>query len=215
VSRLGLGDEPDCAPNAFRRSSVPTRAFSRQCIFALTRPGFATKIPHPFHPRAVFPTNDPVEEPYASRELARPVLKGSLSKASSERSYRHVVSTSAAHLHSFVKDEHPRLAGDRFRPRLAPVSPRWSCSFHGEPPRDRRAGHSNTRALSSLAPGLRPNLPTSRHAPGRSACRLPSQRRLARSPRAPVSSHEVSRTRTPSADETPFGVPLRGLSPTR
>jgi hypothetical protein len=187
VSRPVLEDEPDCAPNAFRRSSVLTRAFSRQCISALTRPGFTSKIPHPFHSRACFPTYDPVEEPYASRELARPVLKGSLSKASSGRSYRHVVSTSAAHLHSFVKDEHPRLAGDRFRPGLAPISPRWSCSFHGEPPRERRAGDSNTRALSSLAPGLRPNLSTSRRAPGRSACRPPSQRRLARSPRAPVS----------------------------
>jgi hypothetical protein len=169
----------------------PAERFSRQCISALTRPGFATKIPPPFHSRAFFRTHDPVEEPYASRELARSVLKGSLSKASSERSYRHVVSTSAAHLHSFFKDEHPRLAGDRFRPGLAPISPRWSRSVHGEPPRERRAGYSNTRALSSLAPGLRPNLSTSRRAPGRSACRLPSQRRLARSPRAPVSSRGV------------------------
>lgn len=47
VSRLGLGDEPCCAPNAFRRPSVLARALSRQCIFALTRPGFAFEDPAP------------------------------------------------------------------------------------------------------------------------------------------------------------------------
>jgi hypothetical protein len=65
VSRPVLEDEPDCAPNAFRRSSVLTRAFSRQCISALTRPGFTSKIPHPFHSRACFPTHDPVRKPPA------------------------------------------------------------------------------------------------------------------------------------------------------
>lgn len=214
MSCPGLGDRPDCAPNAFRRFIGPDESLSRQCIFALTRPGFTSKIPHPFHSRACFRTHDPVEEPYASRELARPVLKDSLSKASSERSYRHVVSTSAAHLHSFFKDEHPRLAGDRFRPGLAPVSPRWSCSFHGEPPRERRVG-ARTREHCPLShPVSRPNLSTSRRAPGRSACRPPSQRRLARSPRAPVSL-----TRCPEPGRLqptrPRRVPPRGRPPAR
>jgi hypothetical protein len=191
VSRLGLGDEPDCAPNAFRRSSVLSRDSLASASPRSPGQGSLRRSRTRFTPELLFRTHDPVEEPYASRELARPVLKGSLSKASSERSYRHVVSTSAAHLHSFFKDEHPRLAGDRFRPGLTPVSPRWSCSFHGEPPRERRAG-ARTREHCPLShPAYRPNLSTSRHAPDRSACRLPSQKRLARSPRAPVSSRGV------------------------
>jgi hypothetical protein len=143
------------APNAFRRSPVLTRALSRQCIFALTRPGFASKIPHPFHSRASFPTHDPVEEPYASRELARPVLKGSLSKASSERSYRHVVSTSAAHLHSFFKDEHHVSLATGFVPGLRPFLPGGAARY-GEPPRERRVG-ARTREHCPLS---RPAYPT-------------------------------------------------------
>jgi hypothetical protein len=134
VSCPGLGDRPDCAPNAFRRFIGPDESLSRQCIFALTRPGFTSKIPHPFHSRACFRTHDPVEEPYASRELARPVLKDSLSKASSERSYRHVVSTSAAHLHSFFKDEHRVSLATGFVPGLRPFLPGGAARFTASHP---------------------------------------------------------------------------------
>lgn len=63
----------------------PNERLSRQCIFALTRPGFATKIPHPLHSRASFRTNEPVEESSASRELARTDPKDFLSKACGAR----------------------------------------------------------------------------------------------------------------------------------
>jgi hypothetical protein len=103
----------------------------------------------------LFRTDNPVEESSASRELARPVLKGSLSKASSERSYRHVVSTSAAHLHSFFKDEHHVSLATGFVPGLRPFLPGGAARY-GEPPRERRVG-ARTREHCPLS---RPAYPT-------------------------------------------------------
>lgn len=191
MSCPGLGDRPCCAPNAFRRSSVPTRG-SLSSVHLRAHPAWVRHEDPAPASLPSFISHERTRRRVVRVSRASPYRPEGLPFESLRRtSTRHVVSTSAAHLHSFFKDEHPRLAGDRFRPGLTPVSPRWSCSFHGEPPRERRAG-ARTREHCPLShPAYRPNLSTSRHAPDRSACRLPSQKRLARSPRAPVSSRGV------------------------
>jgi len=192
----------------------PRESSSRQCISALTRPGFATKIPHPLHSRASFRTNEPVEESSASRELARTDPKDSLSKASGARA----PGTSCRRLQPtfirFSKTSTRVSLATGFVPGLRPFLPDGAARFTAShPARGVSELEHESIVLSRIRP-TRPNLSTSRHVPGRSACRLPFQKRLARSPRAPVSL-----TRCPEPGRLqpmrPRRVPLRGRPPAR
>jgi hypothetical protein len=204
------------APNAFRRPSVLTRASSRQCIFALTRPGFTIEDPAPVSPSSFCFSHGQSRRRVIRVSRASPPSPEGLPFESLQRTVLQARRVDVCSPPSFVCQR--RAPASRWRPVSS-----WACA-HFSPvellvsrratPREacRRLEHESivlSRTRSPTEPLDVPSRPWSLSLPASLPETSSPFSSRAREP------HEVSRTRTPSADETSFEVPLRGLSPTR